>query len=338
MTDGSYVGETPVAPVPENIRETQERALELWPHISAWVREIPEVKRVFLVGAGGSFVGLTALQYQLDRRGTTPSTHLNPAELVCRAPVSADGDALVVVFSGKGETPETVEAAAWAAGRGARVAAVTTGAESPLAAAANTAFVGQSGDGNQLILQLVGLAVLERDGVDVSGELSALRALPAAAEVAVRGFEPRAGEIAELMGAVPVTYAVASGPLVGPASTFTACFLQEMQWMHAATLNANDFFQGPFEVFDRETRSYLFLGEDETRPMGERVLRFLEQYSGETVVLDSRDLELPGIDPAQRGFVAPLVYYTLMFRLAAHYASVRGYALEGRRYMWRFAY
>ncbi len=101
--------------------------------------------------------------------------------------------------------------------------------------------------------------------------------------------------------------------------------------MHAATINADEFFQGPFEVFDKDTKSILYLGEDETRPMAERVDRFLETYSGETFRIDSRDLELPGIPQKLRSFVAPLVYYILAFRLAAHYAAVRGYSLEGRR-------
>jgi fructoselysine 6-phosphate deglycase/fructoselysine-6-phosphate deglycase len=39
-----------------------------------------------------------------------------------------------------------------------------------------------------------------------------------------------------------------------------------------------------------------------------------------------------------RAFVAPLVFYTIAFRLAAHYEAVRGYSLEGRRYMWQFPY
>src|SRR5215207_1586770 len=122
---------------------------------------------------------------------------------------------------------------------------------------------------------------------------------------------------------VPVTYLIASGSLQGMGSTFISCFLQEMQWMHAATINADEFFQGPFEVFDRDSKSILFLGEDETRPMGERVERFLEQYGGTIHRVDSRTLDLPGIPDDQRPFVAALVYYTLMFRLAALRSGAR---------------
>jgi fructoselysine 6-phosphate deglycase len=338
MTDGTYLGPATPAAIPDDYVPTLREGLSLWDGIADWVRGIPDLRHIYLVGAGGSFAGLTAMKYVLDSRAVTASDHVNPAEFVSRAPRGVDGTSLVLVFSGKGETPETVRAAQWAVARGANVAAVTMGGDSPLADAVPTAFVGTSGWANQLLLQLVALAVLQREGVDVAGELAALEALPEALEAAVHAFEPRAARIAADMKDVPVTYLVASGPLVGPGETFTSCFLQEMQWMHAATINANTFFQGPFEVFDSETRSFLFLGEDATRPMGERALDFLSRYSGETVVLDSRDLDLPGIDGDQRGFVAPLVFYALMFRLAAHYAAVRGYALEGRRYMWQFAY
>ena len=42
----------------------------------------------------------------------------------------------------------------------------------------------------------------------------------------------------------------------------------------------------------------VFLGEDETRPMGERVRRFLDRYGGETFHVDGRDFALPGVEPA----------------------------------------
>jgi fructoselysine 6-phosphate deglycase len=338
VTNGTYNPETAVTDIPDTYRSAGEHALSLWPEIDAFVSGMPSLRRVFWVGAGGSYVGLQAAQYQLDRKGLTPSVAINSDEFFFRAPPSVGADTLVITLSGTGQTPETVQAAEWAVSRGASVAAVTLKADGPLAQALDTAFVAQSGEGNQILLQLVALAILKRDGVAVDAELAALRALPAALEAAVHAFEPRAAAIAEDMKDVPVTYLMASGPLIGPGNTFTSCFLQEMQWMHAQTINSDEFFQGPFEVFDTNTKSFLFLGEDETRPMGERVLRFLEQYSGETVVLDGRDLELPGIAADQRALVAPVVFYSLMFRLAAHYAATRGYALEGRRYMWQFAY
>lgn len=338
MTDGTFIGLQPVKDIPGNTRESQEHALTLWPDIRAYVLGLPELKRVYLVGAGGSLSGLHAAQYFLDLRARTPVTSVNSDEFYYRASPGVEQGALVISLSAAGMTPETVKAASWAQEREAAVVAVTLNAEGILAKEIDTAFVGKNGDGNQILLQLLTLAILEREGQNVSEELAALAALPGATETAVRAFEPTAAKIAENMKDVPVTYLIASGSLQGMGTTFTSCFLQEMQWMHAATLNANEFFQGPFEIFDKNTKSILYLGEDETRPMAERADRFLKEYSGETFRVDSRELKLPGIPQELRAFVAPLVFYTLAFRLAAHYAAIRGYSLEGRRYMWQFAY
>lgn len=338
MTDGTYLGPSPVKPIPEGARAAQEHAVTLWPRIRSYVAELPALDRIFLVGAGGSYAGVQAARYVLDRHSAVPATSVNSDEFYYRASPLVGPGALVVTLSAAGNTPETVRAASWAHDRGAAVVAVTLNADGPLAGAIETSFISQSGDGNQIVLQLIVLAVLERQGLDVQQRLSALTALPAATEAAVLAFESQAEAIAADMQNEPVTYLIASGSLEGMGSTFTSCFLQEMQWMHAATINADEFFQGPFEVFDRNTKSLLFLTEDETRPMGERAERFLAAYGGTVHKVDSKELELPGIADEQRAFVAPLVFYALTFRLAAHYAAVRGYALEGRRYMWQFDY
>jgi fructoselysine-6-P-deglycase FrlB-like protein len=47
---------------------------------------------------------------------------------------------------------------------------------------------------------------------------------------------------------------------------------------------------------------------------------------------------LPGVEQGQRAYLLPLVFHGLAARLAAHYSALRGYALEGRRYMWKVDY
>lgn len=339
MTDGTYVGPGPVAQIPEDVVSSQEHALQLWPqvdnHIAGLERDIHEV---FLVGAGGSFLAMVPAQYVLDLHSDVPVHTYNSDEFYYRAPPRVGANSLVVVLSGTGNTPETIRAGQWARGRGAAVVAVTLKADGPLAQSLPTSFVATNGQGSQVVLQLVALAVLKRQGVDVSLMHSALSATPKALYETLESFEPEAAAIASAMKDVPVTNVLASGPLEGAAETFTTCYLQEMQWMQAATINADEFFQGPFEVFDKTTKSIVFLGEDSTRPMGERVRTFLETYSGETFYIDGRKFQLPGVAESERSFVLPLVFHALVARLAAHYAAVRGYALEGRRYMWQVSY
>jgi fructoselysine 6-phosphate deglycase len=339
VTDGTYIGPQTVAPFPQDIVSSQEHALSLKGVIDDHILGIErKLNRIFLVGAGGSLLGLVPAQYILDKYAATPVVSINSDEFYFRAPASVGGDTLVVLLSGKGMTKETVRAAKWAQARGAPIVAVTLNSAGTLARTVGTTFVATSGHGSQIVLQLVALALLQREGVDSRAMHMSLLRLPAALLAALEGYEPNLQQIAQAMKDAIVTHVIASGPLFGAASTFTMCYLQEMQWMHAATINADEFFQGPFEIVDKDSNIIVFLGEDDTRPMCERVCRFLNRYNGQTFYVDGRDFDLPGIDASQRGYVLPLVFHGLAARLAAHYSAVRGYALEGRRYMWKVDY
>jgi fructoselysine 6-phosphate deglycase len=116
------------------------------------------------------------------------------------------------------------------------------------------------------------------------------------------------------------------------------CFLQEMQWKHAAAFNTGEFFQGAFEMVDDDTAVLLWLGEDASRPMAERGRTFLETYCKKAQYVDVRDLELPGIPAGLRADVSPIVVAALANRLAQHYEAVRGHDLEQRRYMFKVEY
>ena len=116
------------------------------------------------------------------------------------------------------------------------------------------------------------------------------------------------------------------------------CFLQEMQWKHAAAFNSGEFFQGAFEMVDDDTAVLLWIGDDASRPMGERAKNFLDQYCKKAQYVDVRDLELPGIPESVRGDVSPIVVGALANRLAQHYESVRGHDLDQRHYMFKVEY
>ena len=129
-----------------------------------------------------------------------------------------------------------------------------------------------------------------------------------------------------------------SGPSYGWAYGLAMCFLQEMQWKHAAAFNSGEFFQGAFEMVDDDTAVLLWVGDDASRPMGERARAFLDKYCKKAQYVDVRDLELPGIPESVRGAISPIVVGALANRLAQHYESVRGHDLETRRYMFKVEY
>ena len=116
------------------------------------------------------------------------------------------------------------------------------------------------------------------------------------------------------------------------------CYLQEMQWKHAAGFNTGEFFQGAFEVVNDDVPVILWLGEDASRPMAERGRKFLETYCKKARYVDVADLALPSVPADLRPVVSPLVVGALASRLAQHYESVRGHDLEQRHYMFKVEY
>lgn len=103
-------------------------------------------------------------------------------------------------------------------------------------------------------------------------------------------------------------------------------------------LQRGEFFHGAFEVVTGDVPVILFAGEDATRPMAERALKFLKQYTSKVFFVDSRELSLPGVPEAVRGEVAPIALGAIVSRLAKHFESVRGHDLELRRYMFKVEY
>lgn len=350
MTNGTYVGPSAAAAIPEDLVPSANKALAIRHKILKAVESLPSIpKRVFLVGSGGSFAGLVPLQYLMDTESAIPTVRMNSDEFFYRKPPAVNSESLVVALSGAGSTKETVRAATWAEDQGANVLAVTLKEDSLLGTSCKTVLVPEREAGgfrsqlgglvaSQFNLQMIGLALLEREGRETSEESAALDLLPQIVLSSLESFEPKAAQIANAIASQPVTYVLASGPLFGAALTFTMCFMQEMQWMDASTINSNEFFQGPFEVIDKNARPIVFLGEDATRPMAERVKRFLDNYGGDVNYIDALDIRLEGIPERMRSFVMPIIFHALTTRLAAHLSANTGYELDGRRYMWKVEY
>lgn len=337
----------PLKPISADFLPTLERTLAQRPAIEAFADRVVEagLRNVFLVGCGGSLLASYPAQYLFDRHGTRfPVSLLTSNEFIYRHPAALGPGSLVVVMSHTGTTKETVRAAEFARAAGATVASITQLPESPLAKAGDVAFAYESDDtvtdAKHLLIGQLGLALLDRVGdyPDYAGAIRTLDALPAAMLAAKVGSEDRSAAIAARLHAEPITYVIGSGPSYGTAYGFAMCFLQEMQWMHAAAYNAGEFFHGAMEVITEDVAAIVLLGEDETRPMGERARVFMEKYSRKAAFIDVKEMTLPGIDPAWRAFASPFALGSVVWRLAQHYEAATGHSLDIRRYMFQVEY
>jgi fructoselysine-6-P-deglycase FrlB-like protein len=116
------------------------------------------------------------------------------------------------------------------------------------------------------------------------------------------------------------------------------CYFQEMEWLHSAAVNAADFFHGPFEMITKNTPLIALLAEDSSRPLGERVVRFGEQYTTAFAAVDTTSLSLPGIPADSRPDLSVLALMSANRRVLDHVAARRGHDTSARRYMWQVQY
>jgi fructoselysine-6-phosphate deglycase len=147
-----------------------------------------------------------------------------------------------------------------------------------------------------------------------------------------RQAEPLAEAFAERHRETDFHFVVGSGNLWGHAYLYSMCILEEMQWLHTTRVHGAEFFHGSLELIEPDTSVLLFVGEDETRPLMERVVAFSEKYSQATTVLDTADYPLEGIDDEFRGLLGPLVMDTITSRISKHLEKQRDHSLDLRRY------
>jgi fructoselysine-6-P-deglycase FrlB-like protein len=327
----------PLKPIEPDFEEKVAATIAQRPAIERLVDDVVSagLRNVYFVGAGGSLIASYPAYYLLMRQVDFPVFQVQSDEFNTSQPVALGKGSLVVLASYTGTTKETVAAARFAKSRGATVAIV--GKEgSPLAEAADVAFTGDS----DIVEALIAYAVLQRVGVsrDFDAVWQAVEALPSALHKAQVETEDLVHGIAEALQDEPITYVLGSGPNYGWAYGLAMCYLQEMQWKHAAAYDSGEFFQGAFEVINDEVPVILLLGEDASRPMGERAKAFLDKYTKKAHYIDTAELSLPGVPGELRGDVAPLALRAVIGRLAKHYESVRGHDLDQRHYMFKVEY
>lgn len=340
---------TELKALPTEHRAGLDTALAQRPAIEAFAAAVVArgLRNVFLVGSGGGLLTHEGVQYLLEQRATRfPTFAISANEFIFRSPAALGEGSLVVLASNTGTTPEVVRAAQFAKERGATVVSVTKKADSPLAAASDEAWTYDDdkgvGDPKSFQLALLGLSLLreagDMDADEYAAHVRTLEALPDALLDAVRQAEPLNERIASSLKDAPVIYVIGAGPNHGTAYCLAMCYLQEMQWKHAASFDSAEFLHGAMEVVVDDTAVIQFLGEESTRPIDDRAKAFLEKYTRQAFFVDSKDLALPGVEPAMRPFASHFALDAVMSRLAQHFEAATGQDLLNRRYMFKVEY
>ena len=288
---------TEIEEQPQALRATLDALLPRVGEISALARQ---TRQVLFIARGTSDNAAVYGSYLVQVRAGRLATLASPSvATVYRTRLDLSG-VLAVGLSQSGRTEEIVETLAWAAGCGARTLAITNGAGSPLAEAADLALITEAGVERAVpatktfTTQLAALAVL---GIGLAGDAEGAT-LPAGGPAGGRpagggpvgggpvgggpgGAEPLdAGELRAvpdeierllaarsdlepiISGLAGVEGAVVSGRgFASSAALELALKLKEACYLHAMGLSFADLLHGPIAVVGRRTPAIIMAAD-----------------------------------------------------------------------------
>lgn len=305
------------------------------------VAEIEEkgYDNVFLVGTGGTYSMVSPLAYMLKTNSTLEWYHEIAAELVRAKPKKLGKKSILITASLTGTTKETIEAAEYGAGVGATVISLVGDTNSPLGKASTYAIGNAASNDNlceEIYLQLFAIGALLMKGNGEFPEcerfLDNLRRMPEVLLKVREENDEKALAFAEKHKDTNFHMCIGAGNTWGETYCFAMCVLEEMQWIPTKSIHAAEFFHGTIEMTEKNMSFMLFKGEDETRPLVDRVEKFVRKYSDVVQVWDTKDYALEGIDEDMRKLVAPMVMSSQLERVSSHFEHVRNHNLDIRRY------
>ena len=292
-------------------------------------------ENIYFIGAGGTYAAVLQYERFFQTRSAFPARAVIGKEFML-SPDPAFGEKSVAIFASvSGTTEDIIEVVEFARGKGALTVGFTGYPGSPFAAGVDVALVSEPKAWPfdvQLLLFSAAFLSARGEFADYEKLAIELKALPAALVEVAKSADGVGQAFAEAHADTDYHFLVGSGNLWGFTYLYSMCILEEMQWLRTTRVHAAEFFHGSLELIEKDTSLLLFVGEDETRPLMDRVKAFAEQYSDDVTVIDTRAYALPGISEEFRGLLSPIVADTVLDRFSKHLARARDHSLDLRRY------
>lgn len=293
------------------------------------------ITSIHLIGAGGTWAQMLPYDQYLRTKSTIPvRTHI-AAELIETGDSLLDEHALAVFTSVSGTTDDVVRAIAYCKELGALTVGFTGYPESPIATTVDVPMLSlPEAWPFDIQMLLLTTALLNRHGAFPEYEkfVTELEGIPEILVAVAEQGEVFAQAYAEAHKDTDWYHLVGAGNTWGFAYLYSMCILEEMQWLRTTRVHGAEFFHGSLELLEKDTAVLLFMGEDDTRPLMERVDRFARKVSDDVMTIDTKDYPLEGISPQFRYLYSPLVLDTVLSRLSKHLERVRDHSLDLRRY------
>jgi fructoselysine-6-phosphate deglycase len=301
-------------------------------------------KNIFLIGSGGTIAMMYPYEYILKSNSTLEVHAEIAAELMVMNNRHLTKDSVCIFASVTGTTKETVAAAEFCKSKGATTIGLVAEQGTPLAEAVDycisTGHEKHSFDTFFIHLQLLTFRFIHNNDEFPQYDQFAkeISLLPQGIVDALEQFDSQAEQFAIKHKNTDYHMLVGAGNLWGNTYSYAMCILEEMQWIKSKSIHAAEFFHGTLELVEEDTSVILFKGEDETRPLVERVERFAENITKELFIIDTKDYRLEGVSDEFRKHFAICLNWALTGRISVYLERERNHPLETRRYYRKMAY
>lgn len=325
----------------DRYRSIQRGAASLASDIDGAISKLMDdgAKNVFFLGTGGVAFLMQPAITLLNRRSTFPVFAGFGAELAITGSPNLGHNSIVIIPSLSGTTKESIALLDYVKQSGAKTITLVGHSDTPLGRDADHTFVNFAEDdtsSESFYIQslLIALSILKKRGeIDNYDRLvEEIQLLPNALLEAKRGFEGKAPVIADVIDSHEFHIFTSAGNAWPEAHYYGMCILEEMQWILTRPVHASDFFHGTLEMLEKGVSIFVLQGEDECRPLTERVVNFAQQYTDSMTVIDTKEVNLPGIGAELRALISPAVLAALFERVSAHLEHKRDHPLTTRRY------
>jgi fructoselysine-6-phosphate deglycase len=327
--------------------ESVKGALALRPEIEKVVDKIQNkgFDGIYFLGIGGTWASSMQVEVYMRGKSTLPVFIENAGEFLTTGNKRLTEKSVVIFSSVTGSTAEMVDAVKKVKEIGAYVFGFIDKSDSPLQEFCDDCI--SYPENEQLKFYMTANRLMYNNGEFPEYERynqEMESSLPQALAEVEKNADEWAAEYAkgvyEYVKEHPDMphYFIGAGNQWGATYSYAMCYWEEQLWIRTKSVSAIEFLHGTLEIIEAETPVTLFMGEDEQRPLAERVGKFLPRICKNYTIIDSKEYELKGISEEFRDSVSHLVMHAVNNRVDVHLEKEFRHPMVIRRYYRQFEY
>jgi fructoselysine-6-phosphate deglycase len=333
----------------DKIRDSINGALKLRSDIEKIVDTIWEdgFDGIYFMGIGGTYASSMQVEVYMRGRSKLPVYVDNAAEFLTTGNKRFTEKSVLIYSSVSGNTKEMVELVKKVKDIGAKVFAFIDTPNTVLTQPENQDYLIMYPANEQLKFYMVANYLMYKNG-EFEDYDEYNRQMEASLADALIDVEKSVDEWAYNYAREKVDflnshkdlphYFIGSGNQYGATYSYAMCYWEEQMWIRTKSISCQEFFHGMQEIIVADTPVTLFIGEDEQRPLAERVARFLPKVNANYTIIDTKEYPLKGISEKFRGSISHLVMRAVNARVDSYMELFLRHPLSIRRYYRQFDY